>query len=411
MSSLTWLAHSEAERRRTLDVIKLLDEPGTLDEIGIGGIRDAFAELLFPGTSTIQTRARYFLFVPWVYRELETRAPVTDAGDRARRYEVRLIDALLESGETDGVIGREARARLRRLPSAVYWQGLETWGIRRAHTSIRAYHRRLERFRFGGSAEGEAGEHSGMSSVWHGELPEAPAGFPRQADLALTPEEADYLRDRIMTRHSRTLLAALLARPSQRRQVDEPWNIEPADFETAPDEVREQIRHGKSFADLIHGAQLLYNLMLAQASKREVETENYENQFALWADRLQAEGSTLAAWDEERLRFWQIVREGNPRLRPSAQRFADGWFDLALSDDPHRLAADPRARAAVANREFALKRRLARLQNPTALEAWRGASGADKLRFRWPQAQTLVADIVAPLVEAGEARELPGGPV
>lgn len=36
MSASAPLAHSEAERRRTLCVIKLLDEPGTLDEIGIG---------------------------------------------------------------------------------------------------------------------------------------------------------------------------------------------------------------------------------------------------------------------------------------------------------------------------------------------------------------------------------------
>lgn len=42
------------------------NEPGTLDELGIGSIRDTFSDELFPGTSTIQTRARYFLFVPWI---------------------------------------------------------------------------------------------------------------------------------------------------------------------------------------------------------------------------------------------------------------------------------------------------------------------------------------------------------
>ncbi|MEX2417466.1 MAG: DUF6361 family protein [Actinomycetota bacterium] len=32
-------------------------EEGSVDEIGVGVIRDAFADMFFPGTSTIQTRA------------------------------------------------------------------------------------------------------------------------------------------------------------------------------------------------------------------------------------------------------------------------------------------------------------------------------------------------------------------
>ena len=48
-----------------------LNEPGTLDELGIGPIRDTIADTLFPGTSTIQTRARYFLFIPWILQKAE----------------------------------------------------------------------------------------------------------------------------------------------------------------------------------------------------------------------------------------------------------------------------------------------------------------------------------------------------
>jgi len=50
-----------------LDVINAFSEKDTRDELGFGSVRDAFADTLFPGTSTIQTRARYFLFVPWIY--------------------------------------------------------------------------------------------------------------------------------------------------------------------------------------------------------------------------------------------------------------------------------------------------------------------------------------------------------
>jgi hypothetical protein len=47
-----------------VDVISAFREQDTRDELGLGTIRDGFANILFPGTSTIQTRARYFLF--WV---------------------------------------------------------------------------------------------------------------------------------------------------------------------------------------------------------------------------------------------------------------------------------------------------------------------------------------------------------
>ena len=60
-STFSWLDSSEHERRAVLELVSALNEPGTLDELGIGSIRDTIADTLFPGTSTIQTRARYFL--------------------------------------------------------------------------------------------------------------------------------------------------------------------------------------------------------------------------------------------------------------------------------------------------------------------------------------------------------------
>ena len=49
MSAFAWLSYSESERQKALDVISLFWERDTRDELGIGVIRDAFADLLFPG--------------------------------------------------------------------------------------------------------------------------------------------------------------------------------------------------------------------------------------------------------------------------------------------------------------------------------------------------------------------------
>src|SRR3954447_3933110 len=115
-SVFAWLDHSEEQRRKVLDVIDLFKEKGTVDELGLGTVRDAFADILFPGTSNLMTRAAYYLFIPWMYqRQEKQKVPSSEISVKARREELKLIDRLLESGEKVGVIGRLARANLQRL--------------------------------------------------------------------------------------------------------------------------------------------------------------------------------------------------------------------------------------------------------------------------------------------------------
>jgi hypothetical protein len=131
MSSMfAWVGFAEDDRRKMADVIALFSEKDTRDKLGLGGIRDAFADLLFPATSTTQIRARYFLFIPWIYRELERRNTLpADIERLAWRDEIRPIHAFENSDETDGIIGTLAQDKLARLPSSIYWAGLRL-GIR-----------------------------------------------------------------------------------------------------------------------------------------------------------------------------------------------------------------------------------------------------------------------------------------
>ncbi|HMS71964.1 MAG TPA: DUF6361 family protein, partial [Baekduia sp.] len=141
-STLTWLDVSDRERKRALDVIDMFRDSDTRDELGLGAIRDGFADALFPGTSTIQTRAAYFLMVPWTYRRIEEKLSGSSRiAAHARNDEIRLIDALVKDGDLEGVIGQDARKNLKRLPSEVYWSGLKRWGIRLFPGSREQYHR------------------------------------------------------------------------------------------------------------------------------------------------------------------------------------------------------------------------------------------------------------------------------
>jgi hypothetical protein len=141
-SVFAWVDFAEEDRRKMAQVIDSLRETDTRDELGLGVIRDGIADLLFPGTSTIQTRARYFLFIPWIYRRHERNGTSgADLPRKARRDEDRLIEALAQGNEQEGVIGIEKRAALQRTASSIYWSGLATWRIRRFQGSQEQYHR------------------------------------------------------------------------------------------------------------------------------------------------------------------------------------------------------------------------------------------------------------------------------
>ena len=66
---LGWIDFSKNERNKVLSVIHQLEEPAAVDELGLGAIRDGFADYFFPGTSTVQTRAKYFIIVPYILKE------------------------------------------------------------------------------------------------------------------------------------------------------------------------------------------------------------------------------------------------------------------------------------------------------------------------------------------------------
>ena len=109
-SLIAWLDASSEDQRRMREIVNLFSERESRDELGIGQVRDALSDSLWPGTSTLFTRARYFLFIPWCYRAAaEARNDVDKAAALADQNERRLIRALTGPGERDGVIGAHCR--------------------------------------------------------------------------------------------------------------------------------------------------------------------------------------------------------------------------------------------------------------------------------------------------------------
>lgn len=398
-SSFSWLDHREKDAQRAREILKALDEGTTVDSIGIGTVRDAIADLLFPAISTLHTRARYFLFVPWIYQRLEAeRISSAKAAEAGREREIALTYALLRGcpeGE-QGIIGRDAREGLKQLPRIVYWNGTAALGIRLFPGSIRQYFQSLDGFYRRTRQELTTGDDPEAASRgvpnWDFSLPEPPTGWERECTLDLTADESTYLIDRAQTSLPGTLLAELLGRRAP-VEAQFPWEVD--DQTQLPATVRGHLEHARWFSSTIHGAQLLYNLMVAEAIERDTgrpaePTEYYREELRHWARAADNAADERSHWD--RHDFWQTVDAVNRRVPGRARDFINDWFD-AVDSGADDLANDTHWRDRIRQREHQLKGGLARLANPRARETWGGATGARQLDFRWSEASTAVNDI------------------
>ena len=127
-SVVAWLDFSEDQQQKIYESIKEFESKDTVDDLGFGSIRDAISGALFPGTSVLQTRARYFLFIPWIFQEAYRKNPKQMVA-KARDLEIKLIGPLAKSDDTSGVIGIQRKTALKTVPSSIYWSGLQKFGI------------------------------------------------------------------------------------------------------------------------------------------------------------------------------------------------------------------------------------------------------------------------------------------
>ncbi len=368
--ALSWVDHDQEARDRAEKVLALLGEREARDELGLGPIRDSLSDLLFPGTSTIQTRLRYFLIVPWVYRTLEDEGIADDeVPNKGRDLELK-VSAHLRATSEAGVFGRRAGRRLRRLPSSVYWLGLGTWGLRN-------------------DSGGQNGE-----SRWHQGIPAAPSGFPKIDTLKLTAAEAEYIQDRVAQSIPKSLLAHLflLARPAK---CDFAWKH--PDYAGFCRIHRDVLEHARLFSEVIYGAPLLYNLLLARRAQREDKATEYRMELETWA--LGLDRTALDNWSVED--FWSTVRRRR-RINPSAYGFVNQWIELARSSaldvERHGLPADDSASARlVRRREKTLKRERSRFLNRRLLDQWGGAAGVYRMDYRWNNVRDYLRELAAGL--------------
>jgi len=395
-----WVDFSESEREQMHNVIKLFEQQDTRDELGLGSIRDGFANLLFPGTSTIQTRIKYMLFIPWLYRELERQRVLSnEIAGKMRRKEIELIYALLKSEDTQGVIGKEAKDKLQRLPSNIYWSGMYAWGIRLFESSQDQYYRSLDKFykKQKDRLVSEDKEYTDRSFMynWHPGLPLCPKKFPQDASFELSTSEAEYLQEQIIRCCSGSLLSFLATDTSPvSTEIHFVWDH--PEFERFSETHKKQVLHARNFSKIMHGAALFYNYLLAKKANIPEWEEDYRNAVQNWVVEMNVMMDIFRQWDLDE--FWESVKLGNTTVPYSTSTFVGEWIDFCIRQGGLSNILDSSTTAAmITDREQYLKRSRARLTNEQALNNWTGEAGTGQLTYRWQIIRGMVNDLLSGL--------------
>ena len=410
ISSLAWLDHDDEQQQQMREAIELFREEGTIDELGLGRIRDALSERMFPGTSVLWGRARYLLIVPWFFQALESgKGGSGDADSRARLLFRKIASELTASGggnPVSGVIGGQVRDAVQ-TPDMAIWAGLEKWGIRttpgsRAQARRDAVAKSLSKVSIADEVEPRA-------SIWHPRLPLSPPDFPDALSFELTRREADFLSalmtdpemsvDEWTWSRADSLFPPLLNAKEgvSFEECERPWDLSKAVLKLASPELREAIHSAGCFSDIARGAQLYYAYLVAQSRAQGESSEEMARVGELldvWVEQITSGDrfEQLSVWNENIEDFWALIHQVNSRVVPAESKFIQEWAQICI-DKRGDLRSVDRTRELITAREIQVKRGRARLRMDGSIGRDAPAGVPQQMIFRWAFVRDIALDI------------------
>jgi hypothetical protein len=407
MSFLGWIDHDAAQEDAILRALGAANGHDARDELGLGTIRDSFADLFFPGLSTIQQRVRYFLFVQWCCEEAASQIDAGRILSKLRTNEETLIHSLKHLGERQGVIGIVSQEDLERMPSEIYWNGLMVLGMRRASGSRQRWARQVAAARSAARTDNlmEDGSKVSIDLGFDLDRPPPPKGFPKvdNLDFTLSGDEAAFLRTRLTdacvdpSRHGHEYnLFGTFLRHRRRTHAQTPWE-HPRMINLKP-EARDMLLLAAAFAQIMHGAVILYNVCVSRLMPpSDVATRTLSSHVTALSDWLKelnpANVSLLSRRIPELAALGTMTRH---RIDQQAISFARRWTQLC--EEPEKLLDNSAANRLVSDREVFLKASsgTSRIRFSKQRDRWGGESGSQQMDFRWRTARSCLNDLATP---------------
>lgn len=281
---LGWIDFSKTERNKILSVLDLLSESGTLDELGVAPIRDGFANLFFPGTSTIQTRAKYFFLVPYALKELELSNETNPNRFLRALNETEKMcgETLLEINPNEnGIIGKRSLQSgkwVKRTPADIYWAGLRKYGIftggnislseyARASCAIKNQKSNLTKLgnRNDSAEENETDDKNAgnIFKMQFWKMPLYQRVWRDKIQMSLTKEEGEFLREQIISTCPDSMLSYILENRMTEILDLENFSDLGAIINKFPKQMQDEYMLALSFSDFLFVARTLYNIIIS----------------------------------------------------------------------------------------------------------------------------------------------------
>lgn len=402
MSQLGWIDFSRTHHDKVMMVMDMFKEQGVVDELGLGTIRDSLSDLLFPGTSTIQTRAKYFLLIPWIFQEIEASGKTNTFLSELENLEIQFIKVLRSQTNNDGVIGRTLpNANPKRKPSSIYWNGLKTYGILNFKGSISDYAEHIKRhvrkknsqgaevIETDGNVPGDDKDanHLYQYHLWC-QLPRPPVDWTERLNIELSHEEAKFIEERVIRSNDNSLWSFTLKHiPQEARTFSGIMDF--LSVKDLPEHLMELVKLAVDFNTIMKGALIRYNLMI----QRNRENGRLEELVPVWESYWrEIQSFDWKYWDSNRL--WQYC----PFTQFPTKRFVQNWIDLVRARNFNEVVADQ----LIKDRELRLKGiRRARLHDKAVAQKQETFTGisiyedgtVEYLSYRWNTVQTFLNDI------------------
>lgn len=224
VSRIGWIDLSPLQRNRVKKFMDLMGMGGVQDELGVGMIRDAMSNRIFPGFSTLYTRAKYFFITPYILLDIDTKKKRKQSNtDYFRKAEIEANKVVIEFYENnpdrmgESYFGKDKKdGQLKRQPSEIYWNGITTLHLvdtngtldqllrdrQSTMEELLSNNRGDEVTREQGERDGRNAAFVSYSADWLDEI--------RRNGLTLNAIEADTLRDRLKQYTPDGLPAALV---------------------------------------------------------------------------------------------------------------------------------------------------------------------------------------------------------
>ena len=407
MSSIGWIDFSSTDRKRVHEVLALMKEPGTLDELGFGQLRDAYADTLFPGFSTIQTRARYFLAVPKIMRDWadwpdakRRRQPLDEYLKIAENEFARMLKTNHDAAglPPDGVIGHTVveQGGVARRPSSTYWNGLRVFEIVRTQSSLaefcRYWRRAGEVQQVVSSDEGSDDTGERYEAIVR-RPPGAQGDWPAGLTLKLDVAEARFLRERFTTAQDLddTVCAQLLSNNLAGRALSGGHTSFAAFSAWAARQLalsqpcRDNIAAAQRFSLAVEGAHIVFNRLIAEGIDDGDLRARCNERYADWRATTKLAGIFHPGADLEWLR---VADASGARVKQRTIEFLEQWNTLNQAHAPKQSGLDALVRTqAVGNKP----ERSLLIKLPRERADWYGMGALD---YRWQTVRRMLEDIV-----------------